>query len=239
MPDFKTFWHPLTEVQIRQDFQARWYIYNAMRIWPNFPKYVFTHVYVRYGTQVRVEFTPADFQAFEDEIGAIEATIIEAAARNEWPATAGKECAFCTLTCPLVDQPALIPQRVKASQAVMVGSWILAADRQVKLAKKALKAYCAAFGAVNVGGVEFDNRPVLQRTYPVDRVVAALTAAGVDKDAATLGTGSLTVSYSALAKLFKSYPALEQALQPFQAKSTSYRFGAKQPEVKDGDEDEG
>ena len=236
MPDFKTFWHPLTETQIRQDFQARWYIYNAMRIWPNFPKYVFTHVYVRYGTQVRVEFTPHDFQTFEDEIAAIEATITEAAARNEWPATAGKECAYCQLDCPLVDSPALIPQRVKASQAVTVGGWILAADRQVRLAKKALKAYCAAYGAVDVAGVEFNSRPVTVRTYPVNRVVAALTAAGVDKDAATLGAGSLTVSHSALAKLFKSYPSLEAALQPFKAESVQYRFGAKQAGVDEEEE---
>ena len=43
--DFKTFWHPLTEAQIRKDFQAQFYTYNAMRIWPNFPTYTFTHVF--------------------------------------------------------------------------------------------------------------------------------------------------------------------------------------------------
>jgi hypothetical protein len=29
--DFKTFWYPLTEAQVKQDFQARFYMYNAMR----------------------------------------------------------------------------------------------------------------------------------------------------------------------------------------------------------------
>lgn len=237
--DFKTFWHPLTEVQIRKDFQARWYVYNAMRLWPNFPKYTFTHSYVRFGKSISVDFTPGDFETFADEVEAVAASITEAQRRNEWPATAGAECAYCELKCPLADNPAIVPKRFTLpQQAVTVASWILAAETQLKTAKKALKAYCGVNGAVNVQGIEFDHRPVVQRTYPIDQVMAEMQTAGVDKDAETLGLGSgLTISHSALAKLFKSYPDLEKALLPHQASKTTYRFGPKKPGFGDDEDD--
>ena len=238
--DFKTFWHPLTDVQIRGDFQARWYMFNAMRIWPNFPKYTFTHSYVRFGKQISVDFTQADFETFSHEVEAVAATIAEAQARNDWPATAGKECAFCELRCPLADNPAIVPKRFTLpQQAITVASWILAAETQLKTAKKALKAYCAANGAVDVQGIEFDNRPVMQRTYPIEDVIRILQARSIfgafDKD--NPAAGGLTISHSALAKLIKAFPQLETDLLPFQQTKETYRFSAKKPGVGD-DEDE-
>lgn len=234
--DFKTYWAGMTEVQIRNDFQTKFYVYNAMRIWPHFPKYAFTHSYVRFGTSVRVEFQPSDLSDFAEEVEAVAATIEEATERGEWPATAGTECAFCSLKCPLVDSPVLVPKRFTLpEQATLIAGWILATEQRVKVAKKALKAYCAAEGAVDVQGVEFDNRPVLQRSYPVDKVLDVLKARNVmgafDNEA------GLTISHSALSRLFKSFPQLEDDLRPYQSSRTSYRFSAKKPGVGD-DEDE-
>jgi hypothetical protein len=233
--DFKTFWHPLTEVQIRRDFQSRFYVFNAMRIWPNFPQYTFTHSYVRFGVQVSVTFQPSDLAIFADDVTAIAATITEATERNEWPATAGTECAYCQLKCPLADHPAIIPKRFTLpEQATTVAAWILAAETQLKAAKKALKGYCAANGAVDVRGVEFDNRPVLQRSYPLGQVIDILKSRSLG--GAFDADSGLTISYSALSKLFKQFEQLEKDLLPFQQSRTSYRFSAKKPGV--GDEDD-
>ena len=234
--DFKTFFQGMTEVQVKADWQARWYVFNAMRIWKNFPSYTFTHSYVRFGTQVSVTFTPDDFTTFSDEVSAVAASITEAKERNEWPATAGVECSFCSLACPLVDDPAVIPKRLTVpEQAVAVGGVILAMEAWLRNAKKTLKTYCAANGPVDVGGVIWDNRPVMQRAYPIDQVLDELHKMGVDKDAAVLATDnySLTISHSALTKIFRAYPGLETNLQAAQRQKLTYRFSAKKPGADD------
>ena len=236
--DDKTFFIALTEAQAQASFQGRFYVRYGMARWPGFTTYRFTFNFVRLGKQVSVDYTQADLDRLEREVDASVAKIEQAKIDDYWPATAGPSCTYCELKCPLADRPAIVPKRFTLpEQAVTVASWILAAETQLKTAKKALKAYCAVNGAVDVQGVAFDNRPVLQRTYPIDHVIAAMTAAGVEKDAATLGAGSLTISHSALAKLFRSYPALEQELLPFQASKTTYRFGAKKPGVGDDDDE--
>ena len=234
--DFKTYWHGLTPEQIRQDFQARWYIFNAMRIWPNFPKYSFTHSYVRFGTSVTVDFTPSDLEMFTEEVTAVAETIRVADERNEWPATAGVECAFCQLKCPLADSPALVPKRFTLpQQATQIGGWILAAETQVRAAKKALKAYCSVNGGVNVGGVIWDNRPVDQRTYPIGEVLKVLRDRNVL--GAFDGEAGLTISHSALSKLIRQFPQLEQDLLPHQSSKTTWRFSAAKPGAGDSDDE--
>ena len=230
--DFKTFFHGMTEAQVRADFQARFYVFNAMRIWPGFPSYTFTQEYVRFGTSTSVRFTDEDFRAFEAEVEAVLAAVQEAEDRGEWPATAGPECAYCELRCPLADHPAVLPKRFTLpEQASVVGGWILAAETQLKAAKKALKAYCAAHGAVNVKGVLFEHRPVLLRSYPLEDVIRVLKVRKAEE------MSGLTISHSALAKLMKADPRIEQDLLPVQHSKTSYRFGPKRLEGDDEDED--
>ena len=160
------------------------------------------------------------------------AAVLEAETRGQWPATAGPECAYCELRCPLADHPAVIPKRFTIpEQASVVGGWILAAETQLKGAKKALKAYCAAHGAVNVKGVLFEHRPVLFRSYPLEDVMRVLKAHKAEE------MSSLTISHSALAKLMKADPRIEQDLLPVQQSKTSYRFGPKKLEEADDDED--
>ena len=230
--DFKTFFHGLTEAQVKADFQARFYVYNAMRIWPGFPSYTFTQEYVRFGTKTSVQFTSDDFGAFEAEVGAVMAAVVEAGERGEWPATAGPECAYCELRCPLADHPAVLPKRFTLpEQAVLIAGWLLAAETQLKTVKKALKAYCAAHGAVNVKGVLFDHRPVLLRSYPVEDVMRVLKARKAEE------MSGLTISHSALAKVMKADPRIEQDLLPVQQSKTSYRFGPKKLDGDDEDEE--
>lgn len=233
--DFKTFFAPLTEAQIRNDFQYRWYMFNAMRIWPHFPTYTFVHQYVRYGLGVSVTCEPSDFSTFEDEVGAVVASVQEAQDRDEWPATAGPECSYCELRCPLADHPAILPKRFTLpDQATQVGAWILAAETQLKAAKKALKGYCAANGGVNVGGVVWDNRPVMQRSYPVQDVLDVLRNRNL---MGAFDQEGLTLSHSALSKLIRAFPMLADDLAPFQQSKTTYRFSSAKPGVGDGEDE--
>ena len=235
--DDKTFFVALTEAQAQASFQGRFYVRFGMARWPGFSTYRFTFNFVRLGKTVSVDYTPDELRNLEREVDAAVAKIEQAKQDDFWPATAGPSCTYCELKCPLADNPAIVPKRfMEVDQARAVAGWILAAETQLKTAKKALKSYCAANGADDAQGIEFDNRPVLTRKYPVDKVLTALETVGVGKDSEVLAAGTLTISHSALARLFKSYPALEAELLPSQISAETYRFGPRKPGIGDDDE---
>lgn len=233
--DDKTFYVALTESQAKASFQGRFYVRFGMARWPGFSTYRFTFNFVRFGSRVSVEYSAADLDQLDREVSAAIAKIDQAKRDDYWPAIAGPSCTYCELKCPLADNPAIVPKRfTKPEQAIVVGSWILAAEQQLKTAKKALKAYCAANGPVPIGTVEWDNRPVLQRTYPIDGVLKVLAARNV---LGGFDDAGLTISHSALSKLMKQFPQLEADLLPLQSTKTTYRFGAKKPGVGDDDDE--
>lgn len=126
-----------------------------------------------------------------------------------------------------------MPQRfLERTQAEQVGAWVLAAEQRIRQAKKALKSYCASHGPVNVNGVEWNNRPVEGRSYPIQSVLDLLQKRGV---AGGFEQEGLTISHSSLSKLFKQFPTLVTELAPYALTKQSYRFSAKRP---GGDEDE-
>lgn len=226
--DDKTWWHSLTEVEAKLSFQSRYYIRHAMARWPNFASYRFTFAFVRFNRFVSVVFTPDELDQLDREVEASIATIEEAKRINHWPAVAGPACTYCELRCPLVDQAITMPKRLeKMEQAVQLGEWVLAAEQMLKSAKKALKQYSSGSGPVNVNGVEWANRPVLNRAYPIEQVLAVL------RDRNILGVfegeEGLTLSHSALSKLMKKFPQLEKDLAAFVRQKTTWRFSARKP----------
>ena len=234
--DFKTYFVALTEVQARADWQARWYIRNAMLKWPGFPQYRFTFDFVRLGKVLSLTFSPDELATLERDVEAVLAMVTHATQTNHWPATAGPACAYCELKCPIVDHPAVYAKRLTADLAPKVGAWILAAEQQLKTIKKSLKEYCVANGSVMVGGVEFANRPVQERRYPIMPVAELLKARGVlGAFDATESEDGLTISHSALGKLFRKFPDIETDLQSVMQGKTSYRFGAKKPGSDEGE----
>ena len=235
--DFKTFWVGLTEAQAKADMQARWYTRNAHVQWPNFAEYRFTFSFVRFGTSMSVTFTHQELDEANREVMAVLGTIQRAAETETWPATPGPMCAFCELKCPAVDVEPLMPKRLTtADQAQQIAAWTAAADKVVKTAKKALKAYCAANGPVVVNGLEWNNRPVLQRSYPIADVLAALNQAGAV--GAFDAPDAPTLSHSALAKIFRAFPALQTLLAPLVREKTTFRFSSRAAGQDDETEDE-
>lgn len=237
--DDKSGWAPpLTEDELRLLFQARVYSFYGMLRWPGFSSYRFTINAIRYGKSTSVVFTQQELDNVDRELQAHIATIHQAEADGLWPAVAGPACRFCELKCPLLDTPAVMPKRfLEAQQAQQVAAWVIAADQMIKTAKKALKGYCAAHGPLNIGGVEWNNRAVLSRTYPINKVIEVLTERGAMGAFDASEADGLTVSHSALAKVFKRFPTLEDDFKVFAKEKTSYRFTAQKPKSADGDGD--
>jgi hypothetical protein len=124
-----------------------------------------------------------------------------------------------------------MPVRLTAAEAPAVASAILVGDKAVRGLKKVLKAHCAAHGPVTVGDVVFTNKPITQRAYPVDKVVKVLMSIG---QMGALDVDGLTVSHSALARVFAQYPDVARDLEPYEQSKTIFRFGGYRP----GDDDE-
>lgn len=239
--DFKSGYHPpISEKELRGLFQARCYAkYSEMR-WSGFSGYKFTLVAVRFRKSVSVVFTPSELDAVELEVRAAIATIEEAHRTNHWPATAGPSCHFCQLRCPIADQTVTLPKRITQDQAVHLGGWILVAEKQLRAAKKLLKATASAYGPIVVNGMEWADRPAESRSYPIDALIDVLKMRGVMGAFEDAAAQDLTISNSALSKLFKAYPDLENDLASVVKTKTTHRFSAKPTALLlDGGSDEG
>lgn len=234
--DDKSGWHPpLTEDVLRGLFQARVYMRYALDRWPRFTSYKFTLNAVRFNKATSVSFSVEDLDKVELEVRAAIATIEGAAISGHYPATPGPSCHFCTLACPVAEQSVALPVRLPKEGMAALGSWILVADKHVKAAKKLLKAAVAVYGPTTINGVEWNNRPSESASYPIHDVMQVLELRGA---MGAFEDPSLTISRSALSKLFKKFPGLEDDLLPVVKTKTIYRFGAKKPGPPNGDEDD-
>lgn len=236
--DWKTFFTALTEAQARADWQARMYVRNAMKKWPGFPSYRFTFVFVRLGKTLSLTFSPDELATLERDVEAVLSMVKMAIDTGEWPATPGGACTYCELKCPIVDQPMVIPKRLDVAQVGGFAAAVLAGEQMMKVAKKTLKAYCVANGPVQVGNVVFENRPVTARSYPVSdlmKVLAHRNLMGAFDDSQI--KGALTISHSALSKLFRQFPMLETDLSPVVQEKQTYRFSARKPGADDGEDE--
>jgi len=237
--DDKSGWAPpLTEDELRQLYQARFYTLFGREQWPGFSSYRFTLHAIRFRRDVSVVFTAEDLDRVRLEVEANIATLVQATRTNQWPAVPGPSCRFCTLQCPVANHPMIVPKRLQTlDQAGQVASWLLAAEAITKAAKKALKAYVAAHGPLTVNRMVWAHREVLQRAYPLLALVDALKVRNA-LDLEHPEQQGLTVSHSALKKLFIALPELENDLRTVVQETTRHRFGAKQFESQSADGDD-
>jgi hypothetical protein len=223
--DDKTYWVVLTEAEIKDTYQARFYGWQAMKRWPNFPSYRITFVFVRFNKATSVKFTVAELEQMEIEVQADVARIRYAQETNTYPAHVGPACRYCELKCPLADREMVLPVRFDTATALQVGTLLVPAEKKMKAIKKAFKQHCVANGPVKVGkDTVWGNWPVTERKYPLDVVLRVL---GQRNIMGAFEKEGLTVSHSALAKLFKQFPALVDDLAEVLQEKTTYRFGLK------------
>jgi hypothetical protein len=229
--DDKSGWAPPpSEDELKMLYQARAYCCFARDRWPGFSSYRFSLHAVRYNVMTSVVFTDAELDEIEREVRADIATLEHAKRTDSWPAVPGPSCRFCSLQCPVLDNtPAIMPKRLtEVESAQKLAAWTLAGQNMVKQAKKVLKEYCSAHGPISVNGVEWNNRPGLERKYSLTVVLEVLKLNDIAGVFENSKQDQLTVSHSALKKLFALHPRLEEDLAKHVQSKTKYKFSAKQ-----------
>lgn len=251
--DWKSYHKGLTDAQARKEFQLKFYLVQAIDIWPGFPTYTFTFNFVRIGYEVSVTLTPAEIEKFRPEVESILVSLEAAEQTQSWPAIPGSHCTLCRLKCPVVDNPARLPARFTNDQdAEAAAGEILALEQRLKALKKALSGWCNQEGPLTVKGQVFSHRSSELRGYGAGTAVDLLRQFYPNRlapDGETLlDQGNLLqVSTGAIKKadpmkyLVQPKGALHPDLAEHETTSTRWAFrhskaGAIEDEDDDGDE---
>lgn len=190
--DWKTYFRALSEVQARREFQPKFYLWQALQLWPGFAKYTFVFVFVRFNVRVELTYTPEEIEAFGPEIEGIVQGLEQAEIDGKWPAIPGSHCAVCRLNCPIADNPKLLPVRLGTPQeAVTVGGEILVLEKRLRTLRKALSGYCSIDGPVAVGGQVFAHSAYPMKRYPAKPAIEICEDQGFIMDGATLSRSGL------------------------------------------------
>lgn len=231
--DWKTYYKGFTDVQARKEFQARFYLVQALEIWPNFPEYWFTFVFVRLNYRVTIKVKPEEIESWKPQIEGILAGLENAERTGHWPAIPGSHCGLCRLACPIVDNPARLPVRFEnPAQRDAAAGEILTLEQRLKALKKSLGAYCLKEGPFVLNGEAFGHSQTEAITYPAPAALMILAKHGADTDA-------ITLSKTAVGKPAKALNADAQAeLAKLAVTKTGWRFGHKKAGADLDDHDE-
>ncbi|MGE0447354.1 MAG: PD-(D/E)XK nuclease family protein [Vicinamibacterales bacterium] len=173
--DWKTFFVGLTEVEASEAFQTDFYLWQAMHVWPGFERYEMTYVFPRLGYAITVAKTPQELERFGDRVQSLIAQIQQARATNYWPAVPGDHCKYCTLACPIADDPRRMPLRVvtrEDAEAALLKA--VALQRQFDQLKEALRGFAEMHGTVSVNGVAAQHKETLSRRFNLVDVLDVL-----------------------------------------------------------------
>lgn len=221
--DWKTYFKGLTLEQAREEFQSRFYLLQALDIWPNFAHYEFEFRFVRLGTSITVTLTPEEIEAFRPEVEAVVLTLNEARRTHNWPAIQGSHCGLCRLVCPLADNPRKLPVRFQTLDDAQEGfGRLLTLEQEVKALKRSLDAWCITEGPLVYRGQEYAHRTNLKSSWPIAAFIDFLRDRGVDEsliDLFMVGRGTL----GQFGKKSAS-PAVKDWLNDHEQAKTIWRF---------------
>jgi hypothetical protein len=219
--DWKTYYKGLTEKQARSEFQLKFYLWQAMHLWPGFAKYTFTFNFVRLRYAISITLSAEEIEAFSDEVKGILLSIHEAQRTENFPAIPGSHCTLCRLNCPVADNRYRLPVRIvtEAERDAAAGR-LLALEPELRALKKILKGYCDREGGFIYNGQAFGFWASSSRTYPADAVLTWLKDAGYNVDGITLSASAL----GDLAKPKKSRPDVLQMLEGLKIERAGWTF---------------
>ncbi len=216
--DGKSYYRAFTDAQAREQFQTIYYIWAAMQEYPGYAHYRMTYSFWRLNQYATTVFEASDFPMLDEIVHAYDLARRRRYETNDWTPTAGEQCGFCNLACPLMVNPVLAHPRVNSKESFRdVASRLIVLEKETKRIKDALKTYVIVEGEQDVSGEIFRFRPSVSRTFPAGNVVDAIRAKGHQPD--------FTVSASSLKVLFKAIPSLEQDLAGSEKRKESARFG--------------
>lgn len=181
--DIKTYYKALTKKQALKELQLRWYLLEALKAYPGFPRYRFTFWFIRLNVIVSLAFTPEEIEAFEPGVHAQILTVERAHETGHYPALPGAHCQLCRLACPVQDEEYRLPGRIKdLEQAIDIGGRILAKSQELKQLRKVMGGWCQVEGPVDVNGQTFEYQAMEARSVQAGVVFDVLAEAGIDPD---------------------------------------------------------
>jgi hypothetical protein len=231
--DWKTHFAIFSDARAAAEFQAKWYCWQARKLWPGFSRYRIVFVFVRYGIDVSAEFDVPELEYFETSVQGIVAAIRHAGDTNVFPAIPGASCSVCSLTCDVAEHPERVPlrliSRASAERALGVKLAMTAALRNIDAA---LQAYCTEHGAVTCNGMEVAHRPASKQEFPADGVYQVLHDAGIPP--------RFTVSKSALRSYLttKKFSHVRAPLEALAKVTPANRFSVKRVGHDDAESEE-
>ena len=178
--DWKTHWAGLSDAQVKDQFQAQVYVWQAAQKWPGFESYRFTFTYPRLGYSATAVWSRAEVDELEI-IVLSRIDIIDACRKaGEWKANPGSMCLYCRLDCPVKDHGSLDVSRVKnAAEASAIAGELMVFDKAAQARKNALKAWCDERGPVVCNEVEWGYSDSDVTTFPADGVLRVLSSHGI------------------------------------------------------------
>lgn len=140
---------------------------------------------------------------------------------SKFKAKPGARCLNCGVAAFCDQKPSNLVAITKIEEAQVLGEEIAFLDAQAKAKKKSLKAFCEKQGAVEAGGLKYNNWPANSYVVEIAPLLSLCVEYGVDP-ALILNPDS-----TALKKTFKQNPAFAEAIAPYTAIETSMRFMGK------------
>jgi CRISPR/Cas system-associated exonuclease Cas4 (RecB family) len=157
----------------------------------------------------------------------LEALMARVEGDSKFKAKPGARCLNCHVAAFCDQKPSTLISISKPEDAEKLGEEIAFLDAQSKAKKKSLKAWVEQKGAVEAGGLKYDNWPT--SSYKVEIAPLLSICVKFEVDPAIV----LNPDTTALKKLFKKNPAFAEAVAPYSAVETSMRFLGKKAKGED------
>jgi hypothetical protein len=223
--DWKTWYRGFSEALAREQWQPKFYVWQARKLWPDFTRYEFVYEWVRSNRQTVVTYTSDEIDAFADQVEGVIERIRQTEATGVWTATAGAHCSLCRLVnCPLADQHAIVQARILDRDGLdaACGQW-LAFEARLKTIKAAVSGYCALNGGCVVGGQEFSTNVSESKRIKARAALDLLDDASRGVEASQIELALSAVWKAAPKKVLP--PALVTAIEAAARTDTSWKFG--------------
>lgn len=219
--------------------QAVYYAYLIFRLFPHIETVKFQLEFVRYGISPEArEFTREDIPEMERYVEQQIARLIDALESNVWPAMVNSKCAYCMLSCPLVEAgltQEAVGQVQTDERAAEMAQQLYALHLAAKRLHANLKNWATRSGTIDAGNDIRLGFKKVQKWKMEPKVIM-----GLNSDHGFAPTRALSVDSKEVKKIGKQYPEFaEKAYKSGKDKSTTaFKFWNEIGDPLDMDEEE-
>jgi len=223
--DWKTYWVGMDDKDVKNEFQAQVYVWQAAQRWPGFNSYRFTFSFPRLGTSATHVWMADEVPDLGTVVTSRIAIIEQCKEENRWEAIPGSQCGYCRLECPIKDHASLETSRILThEQAQAIAGELLVLEKTAANKKEALKGWCEANGLVSLNGIEWGFKPQASVRYPADKVIDALREHGVDSPSFKVTQSNIRLYVKSSAAIKKKHPGLSEHIMRLGEETTKQSF---------------